>query len=170
MGYHTGSLIAVELALQSPKLVNKLVLVSAPVFTDAELTELRKQFAPTELTRDGSHLATLWAEHVRWAMPGWTIDHVATQFPDAMRRPSISWWGHNAAFNYALADRLPKVTKPVLVLNPEDDLHAETLRAKKLIAKGRLRELPGWGHGFLDIHTDEAAGIVRDFLSAEGRA
>jgi hypothetical protein len=37
-----------------------------------------------------------------------------------------------------------------------------------LLANGRVHELPGWGHGFLDIHTDEAATIIRDFLKAGG--
>ena len=168
IGYHTGSLTSVELALQRPDQVRRVIMIAAPVFTEAELTEHRAHFAPVELTRDGSHLAEAWAEHVYWAMPGWTLDHVATQFPDAIRRPDISWWGHNAAFNYVLADKLPKVRQPTLVLNPEDDLHEQTLRAQSLIANGRMHELPGWGHGFLDIHTNKAATIVRDFLAAGG--
>ncbi len=166
IGYHTGSLTSVELALTRPQQVRRVVMIAAPVFTDQELTELRAQFAPVELTQDGSHLAEAWAEHVYWAMPGWTLDHVAEQFPDALRRPDISWWGHNAAFNYPLAKRLPEVRQPTLVLNPEDDLHEQTLRARELIANGRVHELPDWGHGFLDIHTDAAATIVRDFLTA----
>ena len=168
IGYHTGSLTSVELALQRPQQVRRVVMIAAPVFTEKELTELRAHFAAVELTRDGSHLAKAWVEHVYWAMPGWTLDHVATQFPDALRRPDISWWGHKAAFDYVLAEKLPKVRQPTLVLNPEDDLHEQTLRAKALLANGRVHELPGWGHGFLDIHTDEAATIIRDFLKAGG--
>lgn len=168
IGYHTGSMIATELALMRPGKVGRLVLIAAPLFTEAELTELHEHFSPPQLTRDGSHLVATWSEHVHWAMPGWTLDHVATQFPDALRRPAISWWGHNAAFNYPLADKLPNVRQPILVLNPEDDLYVQTQRAKDLINEGGLKALPGWGHGFLDIHTQEAAKIVRGFLSAEG--
>ena len=168
VGYHTGSMIAVELALRHPKRIRRLVLISAPLFTPEELAELHEHFAPVELTRDGSHLTRQWAEHVHWAMPGWTLDHVATQFPDALRRPAISWWGHNAAFNFPLREKLPQVRQPMLVLNPEDDLFAETSRAKDLITNGRMQDLPGWGHGFLDIHTDAAADILRTFLGKAG--
>ncbi len=166
IGYHTGAMTSVELALQRPEQVRRVIMISAPVYTDQELKEARDRFGPETLTRDGSHLAKKWATHVYWAMPGWSLDHVATQFPDALRRPAISWWGHYAAFGYPLADKLPQVRQPVLVLNPADDLHEKTLRARALIANGEFRELPGWGHGFLDIRTKEAAGIVRDFLAA----
>lgn len=168
IGYHTGSMIGVELARQRPAQVRRVIMISAPLFTQSELAELRAHFAPVQLTADGSHLVAPWAEHVRWAMPGWTLDHVATQFPDALRRPAISWWGHNAAFTYPLADKLPGVQQPLLVLNPEDDLHVQTRRANGLMSNGQFKELPGWGHGFLDIHSQEAADIVRDFLRAEG--
>ena len=97
-------------------------------------------------------------------MPGWTLDHVATQFPDALRRPAISWWGHNAAFGYPLGEKLPLVSQPILVLNPEDDLHVQTRRAAGLIGGENIMELPGWGHGFLDVRTEQAASILRDFL------
>lgn len=165
IGYHTGSMIATELALQRPEQVRRIVLIAAPLFTADELAELHAHFAPVQLSRDGSHLMAPWAEHVHWAMPGWTLDHVATQFPDALRRPAISWWGHNAAFNYPLGEKLPAVSQPILVLNPEDDLHAQTRRAQGLIGGENIKELPGWGHGFLDIHTQQAANIVRDFLN-----
>lgn len=168
IGYHTGSMIAVEMALQRPRQVGRLILIAAPLFTESELAELHAHFAPVQLSRDGSHLVAPWAEHVHWAMPGWTLDHVATQFPDALRRPGISWWGHNGAFKYPLAEKLPKVRQPMLVLNPEDDLYAQTSRAKDLIGAGRIKELPGWGHGFLDIRTAEAVDIVRGFLSSGG--
>ena len=69
-----------------------------------------------------------------------------------------------AAFDYPVAERLQQVTQPILVLNPEDDLHEQSLRAGNIMQNGSIKELPGWGHGFLEIHTAEAAQIVRDFL------
>jgi pimeloyl-ACP methyl ester carboxylesterase len=65
-----------------------------------------------------------------------------------------------------MADRLARVTQPILVLNPDDDLHQHTLRAAGVMRNGRLIDLPNWGHGFLDVHTDEARRIVTDFLDA----
>ena len=33
---------------------------------------------------------------------------------------------------------------------------------------GRILELPDWGHGYLDLHTDKACEIIREFLDAPG--
>jgi hypothetical protein len=101
-------------------------------------------------------------------MPGWTLDHVASQFPDVLRRPAISWWGDKATLDYSLADRLPDLRQPILVLNPQDELQVQTRRARTLAANIEFRELPGWRLGFLDIRADELAQIVRDFLNARG--
>jgi pimeloyl-ACP methyl ester carboxylesterase len=64
-----------------------------------------------------------------------------------------------------MADNLARVKQPVLVLNPEDDLHAQTLRADGLMKNGRIHELPGWGHGFLDLFPTQAAALVRGHLN-----
>jgi pimeloyl-ACP methyl ester carboxylesterase len=168
MGYHTGSMIAVELGLQRPELVRGIVMISAPIFTPEEIPERRELFGPVVISRDGSHLADKWRSAVKWAMPGRSLESVAEQFPDAVRRPDISWWGHYAAYGYPLADRLPRIDKRLLLLNPEDDVHERTLRAEGLLANGRIHELPGWGHGFLELHADETAALVRGFLDADG--
>ena len=167
LGYHTGSDIGIELALSRPRQVRRLVMVSAPIFTQHELAERRRRRAAKRLTHDGSHLVALWRGHWGWAGPGWTARQCAEQFADAMRRPDVSWWGHNAAFNYPAAEQLAAVTQPVLVLNPDDDLREQTERAAPLLRNGRIKPLPGWGHGFLDVHSAEAADLMREFLDAE---
>ena len=167
MGFHTGSETSVEIALQRPDQIRRLVLVSAPIFTDEELPQFRDHYAKRDISDDGSHLAAKWRGHQVWAMDGIKLDDIAYQFADAVRRPDISWWGHSAAFSYAFADHLYEVAQPILVLNPEDDLHKQTLRAEGLMRNGRIHELPGWSHGFLDLRTAETAGIVRAFLDAD---
>jgi len=50
------------------------------------------------------------------------------------------------------------------VLNPDDDLAANTPRAAPLLRDGRVLDLPAFTHGFLDTHTAEAARLVRELL------
>lgn len=164
MGYHTGSETCVALALAAPQRVRKLVLTSAPIFTADELGWFRDHYGKPELTADGSHVAEKWRAYLKWAGPGWTKDHVAVQFADAIRRPDISWWGHAAAFDFPMAEKITQVSQPILVLNPNDDLVEHTRRAEGLMQNGRIHELPDWGHGFLDIHTAEACTLLRAFL------
>lgn len=170
MGYHTGSETCVALALLQPTRVRKLVLTSAPIFSDEELQGFRDHYSKPELSEDGSHVAAKWRAYLHWAGPGWTPEHVAEQFADALRRPDISWWGHNAAFDFSMGDKLAEVTQPILVLNPNDDLVEQTRRAEGLMQNGRLHELPDWGHGYLDVHTAEACALIRSFLHTEGQA
>ena len=166
MGYHTGSETGTALALARAKQVRRLVLVSAPIFTAEELVQFRSHYGPMVLDPEGGHLVRKWKGQLFWAGPGKTMDMCAEEFPDAVRNPQISWWGHAAAFAYEMAAHLARVTQPVLVLNPDDDLHEHTLRAASLLQRGRIQHLPGWGHGFLDVHTDEARRLVAGFLDA----
>lgn len=167
MGYHTGSETCVALALLAPQRVRKLVLTSAPIFSKEELQGFRDHYSKPELSEDGSHVAEKWRAYLHWAGPGWTKEHVAVQFADALRRPDLSWWGHNAAFDFPMGDKLAQVTQPTLVLNPNDDLVEQSRRADGLMQNGRIHELPEWGHGYLDIHTAEACALIRSFLDGE---
>ena len=166
MGYHTGSMIAVDVARQAPDLVRKIVMISAPVFTEDELAELRGTYGAWTPDETGDFLVRKWKANRFWAMEGATANMTAENFPEAIRRPGISWWGHKAAFDYDLKAVLPQVSHPVLVLNPEDDLVEQTRAGVPLMNTATLHELPGWGHGFLDLHTAETAQIVRGFLDA----
>ena len=168
MGYHTGSETCVEIGHQRPDQIRRIVIVSAPIFTDEELDEFRNNYALLEPQADGSHMAEKWRAHQVWRMEGWTLDHLAYQINDALRRPDISWWGHRAAFDYPFKDRLKSLNKPVLVLNPEDDLVQYTNRAKGLAEHVTVRDLPGWSHGFLDLKSAETMKMVRAHLDGEG--
>ena len=166
MGYHTGSKIAVETALQQPDRVHRVVMVSAPLWTEEELAEVKQLYGPEPLTAAGSHFQAWWQSAVRWSMPGRTLEDIGRVFWAKLLNPAISWWGHNAAFAYDSHAALLKVTQPILILNPEDDVWERTPRAKELLVHpdSHIHDLPGWSHGFLDLKTEEAAALVRDFL------
>lgn len=171
LGYHTGSLISVALALHAPERVRRVIMISAPIFPPEERREFQQYYGHREPEMDGSHLVRRWKgfvyHHLR---PGVTLEHVADAFPEALLGRSIEWWGHRAAFDYDLAAALARVHQPLLILNTGDDLDIQTRRAEGLAPNSRILEVPGWGHGFLDLHTDDAATLVRSFLDAAGEA
>ena len=132
----------------------------------ARFTALDEE-AAENIADDGSTYANWWKNRGRWHMKEVTQQEQEELFAIRVSNPSISWWGHRAAFNYQAAVALPKVQQPILILNPEDDdLAPMTPRAKPLLKNpaSRIHGLPGWAHGFLDVKTAEAAKIVRDFL------
>jgi len=167
MGYHTGSLTAMEMARQQPERIRRLVLVSAAIFTEKELAEMKVEFAPQPIYEDGQHLVDLWQELRLWRDPAQSLEATQWNFAEQLRGGQTAWWGHQAAFNYPREDVLPKLSLPILILNPEDDLYEYTKRAAPLLQNGRVHNLPGWSHGFLDIHTTEVAKLLRNFLDSE---
>ena len=171
MGYHTGAMISVALARHAPTRVRRIIMVSAPIFPPQEREQFRRHYAHRQPDAEGSHLLRRWSgfyyHHMR---PGVTIGQIADAFSDALLGGEIEWWGHRAAFEYELADELAKVSQVVLILNPGDDLDIQTRRAAGLAVNSRILEVPGWGHGFLDLHTADAAALARAFLDASDRA
>ncbi len=167
MGYHTGSLTAVELAARHPDLVDKIVMISATVFTEQERDAFRKQYATQTIDEKGAELSTRW----EWIKSFWRDDPDPAKrwevFLEGQRHHTVSHWGHRAAFNYDMEGALRTATKPILILNPEDDLWEYTPRAAPLLQNGRVHDLPGWTHGFLDAHTAAVAKLVRTFLDSE---
>jgi pimeloyl-ACP methyl ester carboxylesterase len=166
VGMHTGSKIALELALQRPGRIRHLVLISAPVYSEAELAAMRLEFAPMVLHDDGRHLVDYWNALVAWRGPGQTNEELMRYYPDHLRGGAHRHWGHRAACSYSYPERLPLATQPILVLNNGDDLQRYTPRAMEYIRDGRLVERPDWGHGFLDLNTAEFAAMLRHFFDA----
>ena len=165
LGYHTGSIIAVDLARFRPDAIRRLALVSAPIFTADEQKALLAEFGYEPPEVDGSHLLRRWKAFVHHFLGGGlTLEQVNDLFPERLLGRGKSWWGHRAALTYDLEHALPEVEHPVLVLNPADDLQKETWRAGPLLQQGKLVELPAWGHGFMDTSTEDAARLLRSFL------
>lgn len=168
MGYHTGSMIAADLAADRPDLVRRLICVSAPIFTAGELAEMRRLYAPHVPDAEGNHLLRRWQGFVHWNLGrGLTVEDLNDMFPEGLLAGNREWWGHNAAFSYASDMRLAEVAQPLLVLNLGDDLTEQSRRAPALMRNGRLMELPGWGHGFLDGFPEDVVDLVLNFLDAD---
>lgn len=165
LGYHTGALTAVEMARQSPDVVRKIVMISATIFSPEETEAFRRQYTPKPVDERPAAMAARWPffKNEFWRMAP-SPHHQFNIFLEGQRNPDWSWWGHRAAFNYDLAAALQAADHPILILNPEDDLWVYTARAAPLLKNGRVHDLPGWCHGFLDMETPKVTAILRDFL------
>lgn len=168
LGYHTGSSIAVEVARMRPDLVQRIALISVAAFPPEVLDERRALFGASralEVDESGEYLLRRWRSYRDNSMPDYPASMRANRFPDALLRPDISWWGHQAVYDHPVKERLASVEVPVLVLNPEDDLaHVTPLVGSVLKDGSEYRELPGWSHGLLQVRAAELAGILRDFF------
>ncbi len=164
VGYYTGSKIAVELALQRPAAVRKLVLFGAVIYTDEELAQERQLYRRDEYRWDASHLLAWW-EHLRRGTPEqYPIELFVRHFAEIQRSGPDSWWGHRAAFRYDLRAKLPAIEQPVLLICADDPQGEKSRRAVQYLRDVTVVELPYRVQGLLDLHTEEVCRLLRDFL------
>ena len=168
VGYHTGSMVAVEAAHQRPHAVERLINISAPIFTPQEVADYHQYFAPIPLDEQGERFRIMWQRIMHYRGPGMTLEIAAESMAENLRGGDHYEWGHRAAFHYteAYARKLSRLPQPVLVMNINDDLYRHSRRADALLKNGRRRDFPDWGAGFLDLWPGQVAAVMLDFFDA----
>ena len=165
IGYHTGTFIAAELAVQRPDLVRRLVLPGIPYRVGEERRELYEQYAkPTPLTEDGSKAMEIWKFWVNDRHPEVSLQRGASHFADHLQSGPYSWWAYHSVFGYPAEERLPLVRQPVLVPNTHGNLQEASRAAAELIADVKVVEMPDLTHGVFDVGVDRLAAVSREFL------
>ncbi|MDG2321354.1 MAG: alpha/beta hydrolase [Rhodospirillaceae bacterium] len=168
MGFHTGGRIAVQLALLRPDAIKHIVLVGVGMYSREEQTKHYASMDTSEaLQEDGSHLLATWQNSVRWRGPHRNNDELMKSFIDIIRNHDKNHWAYKANKEFSYVENLPQVTQPILALNPRDDLYPYTPRVAPYLNGGQLIDMPDWGLGFLDYHSQETAKMVRTFLDGE---
>jgi pimeloyl-ACP methyl ester carboxylesterase len=172
VGYHTGAIVSVALASAEPERVNKLINISVPIFTPAEVDDFHRQYATIPLDEAGTRFKIMWERILFHRGPGMTLGMCAESLADNLRAGEAYEWGHFAAFN-ASADyqhQLSTLKHPILVMNIDDDLHQHTLRADKLVNNGRCKTYMQWGAGFLDAFPGQVADEMLSFFDSSANA
>jgi len=171
LGYHTGSMVAVEAASQRPNDVLSIVNIGAPVFTEEEQAKLDAEYSPIHIDEEGSRFRIMWERVLQHRGPGMTLQMAAASFAENLRAGDDYEWGHRAAFAYAPTynRKLGEVEHPILVINPDDDCHEQSIRADALMQNGTRTDCPQWGHGFLNAYPADAAALILEFIDGTER-
>lgn len=168
-GFHTGSLLAAELALAVPSSVGRIILsgipMRAPEDRAARLQEARNTPAPTE---DGAGIlaksAALWRYVVSDRTPGVPLERAVRLFAEKNRTLHRGAWAYEGVWSYDY-DRLRRITQPALVLQPHDNLLEESRAACALIRHGQFQELPNLNRDIFEIGIPAIAQALRAFLT-----
>ncbi len=167
-GFHTGSLIAVELALQFPQMVRRLILCGIPHYDAARRpAERAAHVSPYPYFADAKYLSDLYRRLVLDAKDSGPPEARLRRFGDRLRAGPNGWWGPDAVFTYDSVSALPGLSVPTLILAFNEEMTEPTRNASRLIAGATLLEmldLPIFG--FIVAPT-RVAQAMRNFLDAD---
>jgi len=167
LGYHTGTIMAVEMAIAEPKSVRRLVLSSMPIFDPARRGELLKGFVPDPITEDGAHILKPWKSGIAGRGPGQTLEMTHRNYTEKLRSdPEKSFWALQALARYRIEEALPRVTQPILLLRSKDTLYDHAVAAKQLQPRIEMVERTDLGNGLFDVDPKGIASAVLSFLNS----
>ena len=165
-GYHTGAMVAAEVAIRRPDLVRHVVLIGVPYFADpaendAELQSvMQDRPLPTELgALEGSWRFTIADRH-----PDVMLERAYDNFLESAAAWRARAPVYRALHGYAAADRAVLITQPALVLNPHGGLKTHTRAYAQLIQDVSLVELPHLSYGVFDVAPEQIADIMLQYL------
>lgn len=151
-GSHTGGLIAMELSIADPERFGAMILDAVPLLDPTETADILEHYLP-RIVPDvhGTHLLDAW--HMRRDMfLYWPWYRRLGRAVRPMLLPDVetfhSWTlgllrsgttydlSYRAAFEYATAERLPRLSIPTLLSSGPTDMLADGLETARQLAPG----------------------------------
>lgn len=167
-GFHTGTLLACELAIARPDRVRALGLTGIPMFDEEARA---KRLADAEnypaLDEDGTVVRDLtvglWTYVVGKRNPGVPLEKAALNFADKARAMDRFTWAYKGVWSWDFT-RLEQVRQPAVLLQPAEDLHDVSVAAASRLPSCEVVEMPDLDRDIFDIAPERIANELRDFL------
>ena len=159
-GTHTGALLAMEVAIQRPKQVHRLILDGVTLFSETETADyLANYVRPLKVGDDGGHLIWAWNflrdQALWWPWYNRTVsgsrmagaappERLQASFVEFIKGGTTYHLNYRAAFAYPTRNRLPMIKTPTLVgTTATDVLRAGNDEADSLLADSEVAIFPG---------------------------
>lgn len=166
-GYHTGALIATEMAAQAPERVRRIVLIGVPYFERLDKAAWRARLVHQNTLDDRlDQFKARWDFFVTQRAAGYTLARGFDNFVDELKSYPRDGWAHQALFDYPCTERLALVRCPVLVINPASTLAEASRHAAEVLPDARVLERPDLGGALFDQAAAPLAQAMRAFLDA----
>ncbi|TPG49439.1 alpha/beta fold hydrolase [Sphingomonas glacialis] len=155
-GFHTGALLAIELAIAVPEAVRRVVVTGLPMRSPAECAErlANAQAAPV-LDESGDVALTmargLWDYVVAARTPGVELARAARVWVDKLTPLDRAQWAYHGVWSYDFAARLPLVGQSTLLLQPAEAIMAQSIAAATLFPNGQVVGLPEFDRDLFDL-------------------
>lgn len=166
LGFHSGCLVAAELA-QDPLLnLSRLVLVDVPCFDPSEAAELANSVATeAEISGEFASMETAWNATVSKRYPVTGLEPSLMLLAEQLKANRCSRAGFMSAFAYPSTRRLALVKQPALVIASSSFLHQPSIRASQLLPEATLLELQDVKAPAFETGADVIAAHVVNYLN-----
>ena len=143
LGFHTGCLVAVEMALASADRVRRLVLCDIPFFNAEQQDSLREEMTrPMPVGPELDCLQGAWQFNVAGRLDAVPLPRAFELFAEHLRAGSHDYFGFDAAFRYDCDTRFRSLRTETICLATQSALYGPTQLAAGLIPNARSIEAP----------------------------
>ena len=164
VGWHTGEVITMEIAVQRPDLIRRVVLPELPWGSPEGRESLYEQLVKPIATDEEAkkHAMERWDYWVMRRPEGVSLDRSIEHFADYMQPGRNHWWAYHSVFTQESEKRVPLIKQPVLVFNfhPADGPPT----GFDAIANATLVETPDLGDRIFHKNIERVAEIMRSYL------
>lgn len=166
LGFHTGCLVAPEMALIQPDKVRKLVLVDVPYF-DKEQRESMYDAVVSfdEIAPELSCLEEPWDFTVSKRLEHVSLERAYEMFVEQIRIGNKTTWGYHAAFTYPCEDKFPNVQHPSLIIASQSGLLEPSRKSAEMLPNCTLTECLNIKAMVMETGAEQIAKLTLDYLS-----
>ena len=165
LGFHSGCLVALELALQNPGRVKNILLVDVPYFEKETRVSLKNKMV--RQTRTPEHLSEL-EESFKAQMSARTGDlglkRAYELWIEMLRSGEGQTSAFAAAFAYDSEDRFPRLQKPVHVIATRSSLLEASRKAAQVLPNAMLTERLDIDAAVFDKNASKITKTIRGIL------
>ena len=165
-GYHTGTMLATELAITHPELVRRIVLMGIPYYDAAGRQERFDRLGQIKPWPNSfAAVAQDWIFAVEMRNEKVSLERAFGNYLESAGAWQAKARIYGAVFQYPAEERAPLLTQPTLVLNPHGNLKEPSRTYAELIDGATLIELPDLKYGIFDAAPEVLASHARPFLN-----
>ena len=164
-GFHSGALVAMEMANQYPQQVSGLVLVDVPVFSGPGMADLRSSLTnPPGYLEQEDPMNGLFKSMVADRLDKVAYSRALDLFFDFVGAGEARNAGYHAAANFEAELAATKVAQPTLVIATHSSLRDGTLQVADWLPDATLVEREDIIMPAFELGAEPIAEMTRDFV------
>ena len=165
-GFHSGALVAMEMANRYPEQVSGLLLVDVPVFSGPEMADLRASITnPPQYLEQEDPLNGLFKVMVADRLDKVAYPRALDLFFDFVGAGEARNAGYHAAANFEAEPAARKVAQPALVIATHSSLRDGTLQVAEWLPQATLIERDDITMPAFELGAESIASLARGFVT-----